>query len=58
VTDTCPNCQQADVEPAASRTDGTQLTDRYRCPRCGHGWITRRDTAAYQGYDPAAEDVA
>lgn len=51
MTDTCPNCLHPAVEPASSRTDGPQHVDRYRCPRCTHGWITRRDTAAYGDQD-------
>lgn len=58
MTDNCPACCASPVEPAASRADGDQITDRYRCPRCGHTWVTRRSAAAYQDHNPAAEDVA
>ncbi len=58
MTDACPECCAGPNEPIVSRADGEQLTDTYRCPRCGHTWITRRNAAAYQDFNPAAEDVA
>jgi transposase-like protein len=53
VTDNCPNCCHNQVESHASSVNGDTLTDRYRCPECGHTWTTRRSVAAYQGFDPS-----
>lgn len=48
MTDTCPDCLERGIQPRAERTDATQLRSAYRCPHCGHAWITNRllDTTA------------
>jgi predicted RNA-binding Zn-ribbon protein involved in translation (DUF1610 family) len=48
VTDTCPNCCTRGIRPRAERVDATQLRSAYRCPHCGHAWITNRMRAAYR----------
>ena len=47
MTDTCPNCLRRDVQPRAERTDNAQIRSAYRCPSCGHAWITSRLRTAY-----------
>lgn len=47
MTDNCPSCSHGPVDSAATVTDNAQRTDAYRCPICGHTWITRRTTDAY-----------
>jgi transposase-like protein len=47
MTDTCPRCCRRNVRPRAERTDGTQIRSAYRCPGCGHAWITSRLRSAY-----------
>lgn len=41
--DNCPRCLTRDVIPLVDAEDyhGNPHTS-YRCPRCGHVWITRR----------------
>jgi predicted RNA-binding Zn-ribbon protein involved in translation (DUF1610 family) len=48
MTDTCPNCCRRDVPPRAERSDDRQLRHAYRCPDCGHAWITNRLRTAYR----------
>ncbi|MEU2924160.1 hypothetical protein ABZ636_03735 [Streptomyces sp. NPDC007251] len=47
MTDTCPRCCRRHVPPRAERTDDSQIRSAYRCPDCGHAWITSRQRAAY-----------
>lgn len=47
MTDTCPSCLERDVQPRAERDDGHQTRSAYRCPHCGHAWITSRLNDAY-----------
>ncbi|MEV8548361.1 hypothetical protein AB0L04_00700 [Streptomyces glaucescens] len=47
MTDSCPRCNRRDVPPRAERTDDTQTRSAYRCPACGHAWITSRLRSAY-----------
>lgn len=42
MTDTCPNCLTRGIQPRAERTSHNQLRSAYRCPKCGHAWITNR----------------
>jgi transposase-like protein len=58
MTDTCPNCLTPAVPPATTRCDSEQRTDRYRCPRCRHTWVTRRDLVAYRDHQPNAGEPA
>lgn len=48
MTDTCPNCCHRGVPPRTERDDGAQLRSAYRCPNCGHAWITNRLRDAYR----------
>jgi DNA-directed RNA polymerase subunit RPC12/RpoP len=47
MTDSCPNCCRRNVHPRAEHADDTQLRSAYRCPQCGHAWITNRMRDAY-----------
>ncbi|MFJ2000297.1 zinc ribbon domain-containing protein [Streptomyces chartreusis] len=47
MTDTCPNCCQRAVKPRTQRTDSKQIRSAYRCPHCGHAWITNRLRTTY-----------
>ncbi|MGY1579191.1 hypothetical protein [Streptomyces sp. MN13] len=47
MTDTCPRCSCRGIPPRAERTDDTQTRSAYRCPDCGHAWITSRLRSAY-----------
>lgn len=47
MTDSCPNCCRRNVSPSAERSDDTQIRSTYRCPGCGHAWITSRLRSAY-----------
>lgn len=42
-TDSCPRCLRSDIEPAIDAEDywGNPHSS-YRCPGCGHRWVTRR----------------
>ncbi len=41
--DACPQCDPG-IPPAATPQDATATRAAYRCPACGHRWITRWDT--------------
>lgn len=47
MTDTCPNCLTRGIKPRKERTDRQQTRSAYRCPHCGHAWITSRQPSAY-----------
>lgn len=51
MTDTCPNCLTRGTHPRTERHDNHQHRSAYRCPHCGHAWITNRLRDAHQ---PAA----
>ncbi|KOT49942.1 MULTISPECIES: hypothetical protein [Streptomyces] len=47
MTDTCPNCCRRRIPPCAERRRGNGLVHGYRCPGCGHEWVTARYLPAY-----------
>lgn len=47
MADTCPSCTRRDVPPAVTRTRSGRIVHGYRCPDCGHQWVTARLLAAY-----------
>ena len=42
MTDSCPNCCERGVTPAAERRNDTVIVHGYQCPSCGHCWATSR----------------
>jgi len=55
VTDSCPNCCERGVNPAAARRRNDSIVHGYQCPACGHCWATSRLLSAYSEIHRARE---
>ncbi|WP_367134526.1 MULTISPECIES: hypothetical protein [Streptomyces] len=56
MTDACPRCLRRHVPPYVDAEDyDGNLHASYRCPACGHSWVTRRtaepEPSRYATYD-------
>ncbi|MEV7975371.1 hypothetical protein [Streptomyces sp. NPDC086519] len=55
MTDSCPNCCERGIDPAAEKRSGDSIVHGYQCPSCGHRWATSRLLSAYSEIHRARE---
>jgi hypothetical protein len=56
MTDSCPNCCQRGITPAAEKRRGESIVHGYQCPSCGHRWATSRLLSAYSEVHRARDE--